>query len=582
MVRTAVGQVANRLTSFANNVPAVPGAGGMTVPYPLPRDKRQQQILNSREALGGRTTYYAGPVPSYISTYGGGLTAARIKSIHQEVLIAGWMVNKASLDEEMMLTDAHVNSVDGSFRDEICGNESTIEPCDDTPEARDVADYLNAAISQIDSYQESCRRLLFGNAGGYALEEAVFDDTPQPLNCLVGGKQVTVWGYHPRQRQWVSNKHTRWDVAEERLLLDMGFGKFVSLPAHKFVRYDASSDFQARRGGYLYPNSWLHLIKTNAIARWAAVLEIWGIPVPWGKVDYALWQDQTRRSEYEQILRDAGRGRPFLATDDLDIQKAFDLSDGDARGMHAALIGWVNSEQSKLIQGETLTTEIGGVGSYNASETHAETKESRVANCARRLAETERRWYREVLKLACYLINDDGSYAGVNPRGLCAILNRSPEQIIQKCGIPYWRIQREMTPAARMDLFVKAVNELGLPVDESQPYKEFGLKRPRKPEAMLKGKAQVVGDTDRVAPSITEAVPPGLQKPASSSEVAASVGGGGGLELTATDLATIITVNEARQAKGLKPLGEDGNLTLAEYKAKHSSVIAEATAASES
>lgn len=501
-MREAAGRVANRIGAFANGVPAVRGAGGMTAPYPLPRDHRQQQLLRSREALGGRTTYYAGPVPSYISTYAGGLTAAKIRSIHQEVLFAGWMVNKASLDEEIMLTDAHLQSVDGTFRDEITGRPFTVEAYDDSQTAEDVADYLNAVILHIDGYQESCRRLLFGNAGGYALEEAIFDEAPRPLRCMIRGQEVTVWAHHPRERQWVSNKHTRWDVAEERLLLDMGLGRFVALPAHKFVRYDASADFQARRGGYLYPASWLYLIKTNAIARWAVVLEIWGIPVPWGKVDYSLWQDQTRRAEYQQILREAGRGTPFLATDDLDIQKAFDLPDGDARGMHAALIGWINTEESKLVQGETLTTELGGVGSYNASDTHADTKEVKVINCARRLAECERRWYREILKLACYHVNEDGSFGEVNPRGLCAVLNKSPEEILQKCGVPYWRIQREMTPAARMDLYDKGVNNLGLQIDESQPYKEFGFKRPRHRGAILRGKTQVLADTDRTAPSI--------------------------------------------------------------------------------
>ncbi len=45
--------------------------------------------------------------------------------------------------------------------------------------------------------------------------------------------------------------------------------------------------------------------------------------------------------------------------------------------MHAAIIGAINLELSKLIIGSTLTTEVSGTGSYNASETHASTKEAR-------------------------------------------------------------------------------------------------------------------------------------------------------------------------------------------------------------
>lgn len=51
------------------------------------------------------------------------------------------------------------------------------------------------------------------------------------------------------------------------------------------------------------------------------------------------------------------------------------------------------------------------------------------------------------------------------------------------------------------------------------------------------------------------------------------------LELTPSDMATVVTVNEARESAGLGPAAKDGDLTLAEYKAKYAPVIAEAAAA---
>ena len=50
------------------------------------------------------------------------------------------------------------------------------------------------------------------------------------------------------------------------------------------------------------------------------------------------------------------------------------------------------------------------------------------------------------------------------------------------------------------------------------------------------------------------------------------------LVLAPTDLASIVTVNEAREAQGLGPI-EDGNLTIDEYRAKHAQVIAAVTEA---
>jgi phage gp29-like protein len=54
------------------------------------------------------------------------------------------------------------------------------------------------------------------------------------------------------------------------------------------------------------------------------------------------------------------------------------------------------------------------------------------------------------------------------------------------------------------------------------------------------------------------------------------------LEITPTDIAAIVKVDEARQSVGLAPLGgEDGALTIAEYKAKYAQDIAKAAGADE-
>lgn len=587
--RTVAAGAGRFLQEYAHNIPAVPGTGtpGMGS-YQLPRDWRQQRIINSREALGGRTTYTAGSVPPWISTYAGDLTARRIRAIHNEVMVAGYMVNKASLDEHIVLNDSHLKSVDGSFRDSISGRPFDFLPADESPLALHIADYQACVAKRaIAGYQESCRRQLFGNAAGYAVEEAIFDTEPRPFSCTLGGERVEVWGYHPRERQWVSNKATRWQVDQDRLEIDFG-GRMVLPPARKFAVFEASDDFQVRRRGYMYPGVWLHLIKSNAIARWAVVLEVWGIPVPWGKVRWDLWQDRTRRSEYQEILREAGRGNPFLVTDDFELGTAFQLPDGDARGMHAALIGWATTEQSKLVESESLTTEVGGQGSYKLAETHADTKEARVANTERCLAESEQRWWKEVLRLACYELAPDGEVVGVNPRGLAGVLSTlhrrrvEPAEIIELCGRPSWRIQREMTPAARMDLYDRAVNKLGLRIMEDQPYQDFGFRRPRSAaDSYLRGEAPVLSDTDRLSSSVgTPGSPQGANSDTQPSETGAA------LELTSTDLGTIVKVNEARSAKGLGPLllpggqpDPDGELTIAEYKAKHSAVISEAVSA---
>ncbi len=486
-----------RLAEFAYTAPPVPGAGKLMQPYRLPKDREQEAILRSKDALYGRTTYYTGPSPSYISTYPGSLmTPEKLHSIFNQVLTTGWMFNKACLDEQIFLRDAHITAVDTSFRVASVGKKFTIQPADGSELAQNIANYHQTVVDDIDHFDESAKRLLYAYAGGYAVEEPVYND--KEIKFPIGrDRTVTICGPHPKQLDWVSNKSTRFDVATDELLLDMGGGKFASLPEWKFVVHVTPGDFQVRRRGYMYQAAWLSMFKNSAIARWAAILDIWGIPVPYGMASQELWQDETRKEQLHALIRDHGLGNPAIFTDDFRVERSPNISEGDARGMHAAIIGWINTELSKLIQGETLTTELGGVGSYNASETHAAVKESIVAMAARALSNTVRKFLREFTKL--------------NIDQLSQALGASPSEILRLTGRPYWRIEREVTTKDRMQLYVQAVNELGMNIDEDQPYEEFGFAKARDPNKRLNGKAQILS-ADAKAVSNASAVE-GVENP---------------------------------------------------------------------
>ena len=113
----------------------------------LTQDTAAQKVVESREALFGRVSSRLGPVPSFVSTHPmRGITPKRVAAIHSEVLIAGWMLNKACLDEDLLLADSHLRSQDSSFRDSIVGAPWSIEPADDSELARQVADYQTAVF----------------------------------------------------------------------------------------------------------------------------------------------------------------------------------------------------------------------------------------------------------------------------------------------------------------------------------------------------------------------------------------------------------------------------------------------------
>lgn len=493
------------------DLPVVRGIGRtFTTPYALPKDQGAQRAVESRDALYGRVAYNLGPVQNNISTHPlRGLTPERVSSILDQVYVTGWMVDWACLVEDLVRFDSQIHTLHQSGTEAVTGAPFAIEPADPSPEARAIADFQQSIVDSLSDWPRAMGRLLLGNAMGYALEEAVYED--REVEVTYGGSSVSVRAPIPSGFAPVHNKHTRWDVGQgNQLLLDVG-GRFIQPPAWKFLRYEASDPGEVRNRGWAPAAVWLSLIKQNAWARWGVLLDIWGLRAPVGKASETLWQDLVRRSEMLSALRDFGRGLPSLFTDDFSIEASAGIPDGDARGMHAASIGAINLELSKLIIGSTLTTEVSGTGSYNASETHASTKEARVRGWERNLSACVREWLRAALKLAIYEFQPDdsleteGSFGAVRADGICGRLGIPPERALALCGIPTWRVMRESTPESRMGLFKSAVNELGLDVDQDQIYREFGLIKSRNPEKRVPGKPVPVA-ADAATVSTTDAV----------------------------------------------------------------------------
>ena len=501
------------------SAPTIPGIGNNRSGIQLNRDERAQQLVQSREALYGLTSHSLGPVSSNISTHPlKGLTPERVTAILNQVYTVGWMLDWACLVEDVVRYDSEVKTLHKSGTEVITGAPFTVEPADPSDEARAIADYQQAVLDDISDFPRAIGRLQLGNAQGYALEESYFAE--RTVRIPYGGSSIEVSGPTPVGFGTVHAKHTRWDLSQgSRLELDTS-GGFVVPPTWKFPFYEADDPFEIRNRGYMPAAVWLAMIKSGTWARWGVMLDIWGIRTLYGFADLALWQDEKRRGEMLSALRDVGLGKPALFTDDFRLEPSPGITDADTRGMHAALISAINLELSKLILGSTLTTEVSGTGSYNASETHADTKEARVRGWALNTAACLRSWMRAALKLVIYNVNPDGTLGEVNPKGLSAKLGITPERALQLCGRPFWRIAREATPETRMKLYTAGVNELGLEVDADSAYREFGFARARTAERRIPGKPVLLA-ADGAAAS-TAAANEGIKNPKPEEAAAAA------------------------------------------------------------
>ena len=135
-----------------------------------------------------------------------------------------------------------------------------------------------------------------------------------------------------------------------------------------------------------------------------------------------------------------------------------------------------------------------------------------------------------------------------------------------------WRLQYRGAPRDSIELDAELARMQGQIaaglLDKVTAYQQLhpGLTQPEA-EAAVK----IIGETNRRLSDPIEVVTGGAPDVAAPSAVAPTIA------LTSTDIASIVTVDEARSAQGLPPIGgADGALTVAEFQAKNAAVIAAA------
>jgi len=481
--------------------PVVPGVGRMPPAMNLPKDLPGQAAANSRSALTGTIAQRLGPVqPNIQMNPLGKLTPEKIGNYLRQVYIQGLMLQWSSLVEDLCRYDSQIKTCQKTHRDTVVGSPFSVEPADSSDDAQTIATWCRAACEQVPGFDRSMGRLTLGNAGGYAIEEISYK-VDKSLTFRGPTGWVTTRGYTPYAMEFVHNKHTRWNLGHgEQLELDTGSGGFITLPPGKFLVYESDDDFAIRNRGYMTAAVWLAGIKSGAWGRWGVVLDLWGIPTPYGLCDIELWQDEKRRGEMLLALQDFGKGLPTIFTKDFQITSSTaPASAVDSRGMHAALIGSINLEISKLIIGSTLTTEISGTGSYNASETHADTKQQRALATERNLSSSTREAFREMIRLNSAIIEENGNMRlledgtpELNPNGIAAKCGLTIEQACALAPRGRWRVRREVTPQVRIQMIDTAVNKLGMAIDVDDVHQELGLPKARDKQSQIPGAPHTV------------------------------------------------------------------------------------------
>lgn len=277
------------------------------------------------------------------------------------------------------------------------------------------------------------------------------------------------------------------------------------------------------------------LARNYALRDWARYSERHGMPIllaetPFG-ADPAQIQNyraQLAQLGQESVVQLPSSSDPNFGKYGLDFLEA---SDNSWEGFQR-LIEQCNAEITLSLLGQNLTSEV-KEGSFAAARVHADVRQAILEADARALSQTI---YTQIAR----------PFAAIN-FGDPEIAPRAEWDVA-----PY---EDEAQQAKTFQSFAAAIWEMrhaGYKINNVEELaRDFGLRL---------GLAEI----EHVLPVVT-----GL---------GAAHGGGPDLTLTPSDQAAIVTVNEARASEGLPPIA-GGELTIAEYKAKHASIIATAAAA---
>lgn len=525
---------------------SVAGAGWMlNIPDLLRTDDEQQKIWGSEDAMYGRASTAYGPTPQALTSLSAtDLTVERLAFIHREVDQQGLLTRKADLDFEILRRDGHLYNVHRQLVSTVYRTPLQFKPrTAGSDVSTAVCNFVRKVVDDIPAFSKAEEDLLLAAPFGFSAEEIIYK-TPRPITFALGNKSVTVKNAKGvAGLEWVHNRDFRWHWMERRFLLDTGGARYIDPftnpdgePTRKLIMHEGYGPGDPHQRGYMYPASYLSMFKSQSLARWMVMLELFGIATPYMQFDEAGYASQEDVNAALNFLSDLGRGRPALLNRKYGEVKITETPQGiNAQGQHAAILGWINAELSKLGAGQTLTMEIGGTGSYGAANVHENRLEDVQVIIVRQAAETMEH------QLVVYIVEE-------NAEQLANALGCTPDQVRAEVPHAYRVIDKRVDPVARLKMFIDGRKELKLKIDDEQIAEECNF---------------------RLVPDAKE-------------EVAKATP----LGLTPTDIGAIVTVNQALASVELPPKAlpdgspdPDGELTIAEFKDKHAPVVAAAAAA---
>jgi phage gp29-like protein len=217
-------------------------------------------------------------------------------------------------------------------------------------------------------------------------------DIPQIIEEMM---DAVAYGYSPLEVLWTA-KEGRWGISnlvgkppqwfefnqENKLVLKTGAIGMEGLPENRFLLVQHRPSYANPYGVKVFSKCfWPVTFKKNGFRWWTVFVEKYGGAFLLGK--YPSNAGEKFKNELLEALEKMAADAVAIAPEgsEITINSASDKRGGS--DVHSAYIQMANNEISKAVLGQTLTTEIGDIGSFAAAKAHNLVRED-IASADRR------------------------------------------------------------------------------------------------------------------------------------------------------------------------------------------------------
>jgi phage gp29-like protein len=299
-----------------------------------------------------------------------GLTPRRLTAILRDA-DAGNIVRQMELFAEMEEKDAHLFSCLQTRKLAVSGLPWTIEG-----EAA-TADFVHEALDGLDNFEEALMDLMDALGKGFSVSEIIWE---------AGRGQVTARALKKRPQKKFRFAAEDGLSMSPRLVTEDEPVNGVPLVDDKFIvhMYRAGADLP-ERGGLLRVLSWMYLFKNYAFKDWVTFCEVFGMPLRLG-----IYSPNATKEDREALINavtNLGSDAAGIISESTKIEFVEAAGKGGA-SPYRDLVELINKEMSKAVLGQTLTSDVGGNGSYAAGMVHQVVRDDIMRADARALERT--------------------------------------------------------------------------------------------------------------------------------------------------------------------------------------------------